>query len=164
MYADRTVRLRRPGNIPAAAGREVNVMKMNPVVHFEMPAEDRKRMAEFYTKVFGWQTQMMGPDMGDYVVVTTTESDNDGPKKPGAINGGFYPKKPDWPAQYPSVVISVDDIDESMKAVADAGGKILGEPMDIPGVGRYVSFYDTEGNRVSMLKALPRMAVRPKSQ
>jgi predicted enzyme related to lactoylglutathione lyase len=139
-------------------------MKMNPVVHFEMPAEDRTRMAKFYTDVFGWQTQMMGPDMGDYVVVTTTESDDNGPKKPGAINGGFYPKKPDWPAQYPSVVISVDDIDQSMKAVTDAGGKVLGEPMDIPGVGRYVSFYDTEGNRVSMLKALPRMNVRPKSQ
>jgi predicted enzyme related to lactoylglutathione lyase len=28
--------------------------KMNPVVHFEMPANDRKRMADFYTKVFGW--------------------------------------------------------------------------------------------------------------
>jgi len=139
-------------------------MKMSPVVHFEMPAEDRTRMARFYTDAFGWQTQMMGPDMNDYVVVTTTESDDNGPKKPGAINGGFYPKKPDWPAQYPSVVISVDDIDESMKAVADAGGKVLGEPMDIPGIGRYVSFYDTEGNRVSMLKALPRMAVRPKSQ
>jgi len=139
-------------------------MKMSPVVHFELPAEDRTRMARFYTDAFGWQTQMMGSDMNDYVVVTTTESDDNGPKKPGAINGGFYPKKPDWPAQYPSVVISVDDIDESMKAVADAGGKVLGEPMDIPGIGRYVSFYDTEGNRVSMLKALPRMAVRPKSQ
>jgi predicted enzyme related to lactoylglutathione lyase len=139
-------------------------MKMSPVVHFEMPAEDRTRMAKFYTDAFGWQAQLMGPDMNDYVVVTTTESDDDGPKKPGAINGGFYPKKPDWPAQYPSVVISVDDIDESMKAVADAGGKVLGEPMDIPGIGRYVSFYDTEGNRVSMLKAAPRMAVRPKSQ
>ena len=44
---------------------------MNPVVHFEMPAQDRKRMAQFYTRAFGWQTQMMGPEMGDYVVVTT---------------------------------------------------------------------------------------------
>lgn len=139
-------------------------MKMSPVVHFEMPAEDRSRMAKFYTDVFGWQTHMLGPEMGDYVTVATTESDDDGPKKPGAINGGFYPKKPDWPAQYPSVVISVDDIDESMEAVAKAGGKVLGEPMDIPGIGRYVSFFDTEGNRVSMLKALPRMATRPKSE
>jgi predicted enzyme related to lactoylglutathione lyase len=31
--------------------------KMYPIVHFEMPAEDKKRMSEFYTKTFGWQTQ-----------------------------------------------------------------------------------------------------------
>src|SRR5258706_4775927 len=85
-------------------------MRMNPVVHFEMPAEDRKRMAKFYSKAFGWQTQMLGPDMGDYVVVTTTESDDGGPKQPGAINGGFYTKQDDFPAQYPAVVISLDDI------------------------------------------------------
>lgn len=138
--------------------------KMNPVVHFEMPATDRKRMSKFYAKAFGWQTQMMGPEMGDYVVVTTTESDDNGPKKPGAINGGFYPKKEDFPAQYPSVVIAVDDIKASMKTVAAAGGKMLGEPMEIPGVGQYVSFFDTEGNRVSMLQPIPRMTVRPKSK
>jgi predicted enzyme related to lactoylglutathione lyase len=139
-------------------------MKMNPVVHFEMPAEDRTRMAKFYSKAFGWQTQMLGPEMGDYVVVTTTESDDGGPKHPGAINGGFFLKKDDWPSQSPSVVIAVDDIDKSMKTVKEAGGKILGDPMDIPGVGKYVSFVDTEGNRVSMLRPLPRMDVRPKSQ
>jgi predicted enzyme related to lactoylglutathione lyase len=55
-------------------------MAMNPVVHFEMPAEDRNRMSKFYTKAFGWQTQLLGPDMGDYVVVATTETDDGGPK------------------------------------------------------------------------------------
>jgi uncharacterized protein len=135
---------------------------INPVVHFEMPFEDRKRMAGFYSKAFGWKTEMLGPDMGDYVVVTTTESDENGPKKPGAINGGFFPKKPDWPAQYPSVVIAVNGIKESMKKVTEAGGKVLGEPMEIPGVGLYVSFFDTEGNRVSMLQPAPRMTVRPR--
>jgi uncharacterized protein len=139
-------------------------MKSNPVVHFEMPAEDRTRMANFYTQAFGWQTQMLGPDMGDYVVVTTTESDDNGPKIPGAINGGFYMKHKDWPAQHPSVVIAVDDIHGAMMKVAEAGGKVLGDPMEIPGVGQYVSFFDTEGNRVSMLQPLPRMAVQPKSQ
>jgi uncharacterized protein len=97
-------------------------------------------------------------------MVTTTESDDNGPKKPGAINGGFFQKNDDLPAQYPSVVISVDDIKVSMKKVADAGGKVLGEPMEIPGVGQYVSFFDTEGNRVSILQPAPRMAVRPKSR
>ena len=131
--------------------------KMNPVVHFEMPAVDRQRMADFYTKTFGWKAQLMGPEMGDYVVVQTTETDAKGMiQTPGAINGGFYPKKDDWPAQYPSVVIAVDDIHASMKKVTDAGGKVLGEPMEIPGVGQYVSFFDTEGNRVSLLQPLPR--------
>ena len=61
---------------------------MNPVVHFEMPAEDRKRIADFYARVFGWRMQMLGPEMGNYVVVTTTEPDEKGrPKKPGAITG-----------------------------------------------------------------------------
>ena len=50
--------------------------KMSPVVHFEMAAEDRKRMADFYTKVFGWKAEMLGPDMGNYVVVRTSETEN----------------------------------------------------------------------------------------
>jgi len=125
---------------------------MNPIVHFEMPAEDRKRVADFYTKVFGWKTQQLGEGMGNYVLATTTDSDEKGPKKPGAINGGFFQKTDDKPAQYPSVVIAVDDIREHIKSVEKAGGKVLGEPGDIPGVGLYVSFLDTEGNRVGMIQ------------
>ena len=130
---------------------------MNPVIHFEMPADDRDRMAEFYASVFGWQAQKLGADMGHYTVVSTTESDATGcPKAPGAINGGFFLKRPDMPAQYPSVVIAVDGIQAAMDKVAAAGGQVLGEPMDIPGVGRYVPFLDTEGNRVGMLQPLAR--------
>jgi hypothetical protein len=126
---------------------------MDPVVHFEMPYEDRQRMAKFYSSTFGWQTQMFGEDMGNYVVATTSESDQSGePKTPGRINGGFFPRKPDWPAQHPSVVVAVEDIQKSIKKVTDAGGKVLGAPMEIPGVGQYVSFTDTEGNRISMLQ------------
>src|SRR5438093_2621947 len=102
---------------------------MNPVVHFEMPAEDRNRMASFYSKAFGWRTQMLGEDMGNYVIATTTEVDETGrPKTPGAISGGFFQKMDSKPAQYPSMVIAVDDIKEAMKKVTDAGGKVLVEP------------------------------------
>ena len=76
---------------------------MNPVVHFEMPAKDRVRMADFYTNVFGWQTQFFGEMRGSYVTVTTSETDEKGrPVMPGTINGGFFPKQADMPAQYPS--------------------------------------------------------------
>jgi predicted enzyme related to lactoylglutathione lyase len=109
-------------------------------------------MADFYTKVFGWKTEQLGEDMGNYVLATTTDSDEKGPKKPGAINGGFFQKTDDKPAQYPSVVIAVDDIEAHIKTLERAGGKVLGEPVDIPGVGRYVSFLDTEGNRIGMIQ------------
>ncbi len=89
--------------------------RMNLVVHFEMPAGDRNRMAKFYAKVFGWETEMLGPEMGDYVVVTTTESDENGPKRPGAVKGGFYLRQKDMPAPHPSIVIAVDDIRTSMR-------------------------------------------------
>lgn len=129
---------------------------MNPVVHFEMPFDDRARMARFYQSAFGWQTQMLGPDMGDYVVATTTDTADGRPTQPGTINGGFFQRKADWPAQHPSVVIAVDDIRAAIGQVSAAGGQVLGEPMAIPGVGQYVSFMDTEGNRVSMLQPLQR--------
>lgn len=129
---------------------------MNPVVHFEMPYEDKARLSSFYAKAFGWQMQPTGEEMGNYVLAITTETKDDRPVQPGAINGGFFEKKPDWPAQHPSVVIEVPDIVESMAQVARAGGEVLGEPMDIPGVGAYISFMDTEGNRVGMLQPLSR--------
>jgi uncharacterized protein len=129
---------------------------MDPVVHFEMPYEDKKRLSAFYKSAFGWQMQGTGEEMGHYVLASTTETGPTGrPKTPGAINGGFFPRKPDWPAQYPSVVIGVGDIGKAMRKIAKAGGKVLGEPMEIPGIGKYVSFTDPEGNRVSILQPAP---------
>jgi predicted enzyme related to lactoylglutathione lyase len=126
-----------------------------------MPYENSERLVKFYKQAFHWQMQKLGQDMGDYVIATTAEIDeNRMIKQPGAINGGFFPKKPDWPAQYPSVVIAVDDIKKAMNNVSDAGGKVLGEPMEIPGIGQYVSLTDTEGNRVSMLQAFPRQEAK----
>ncbi len=135
-------------------------MKKNPVVHFEMPAKDMARVTDFYKNAFGWDMQAMGAEMGAYVVATTTDSDEKTgrPKEPGAINGGFFAYDPQKPAQFPSVVISVDDIKEAMEAVTKAGGEVLGEPVDISGIGMYVSFMDSEGNRVSLLQPSPLMS------
>lgn len=127
---------------------------MSPVVHFEMPAKNKKRVAKFYTSAFGWKMQILGADMGNYILATTSESDKKGfPKEPGMINGGFFeydPKKPGF--SQPSVVVSVNNLKKSMETVIKAGGKVVGKPMDIPGIGMFVSFKDTEGNRVGLLQ------------
>ena len=139
-------------------------MSMNPVVHFEMGYFDNARMKKFYESAFGWKMQQLGADMGNYVVAQTAETDEKGMvKTPGTINGGFYQKIENPLSHAPSVDISVPDIHSAMKAVAAGGGKILGamdehgnpsmEPMMIPGVGLWISFQDTEDNRVSLLQA-----------
>lgn len=130
---------------------------MNPVFHFQLPSEDNKRAADFYAKAFGWQTKQLGPEMGNYMLAYTAESDeNGGSKVPGAINGGFYAKSK--PEQNTRIVIGVDDIKESMEKVKAAGGTIIGgmasktEPDDMPGIGLFISILDTEGNFVSLMQ------------
>jgi hypothetical protein len=126
-------------------------MKKNPVVHFEMPAEDKARVKKFYEEVFGWDMQQLGSDMGDYILAGTTDVDeNQMPKTPGAINGGFYQKGEQGTSTH--LVISVDNLEDHMEIVKKAGGEILGEPMDIPGIGKFVMFKDSEGNKVGMLQ------------
>lgn len=136
---------------------------MDPVVHFEMPAKDKKRVADFYSKTFGWQMQLLGSEMGNYLLAGTTEVDEKNmPKQPGAINGGFFEYQDKEGFNIPHLVISVENLEESIQKVEAAGGKILGGASgpgkidDIPGIGRYVSFEDSEGNHVGMLQPLPR--------
>ena len=128
---------------------------MDPVVHFELPYEDAQRIARFYESAFGWQTRLLGAEMGDYVLATTALNDVRKGAPAGAINGGFFKKNPDLPAQFPAVVISVQNIRLSIKKITDAGGQVLGEPKAIPGIGFYVAFVDPEGNRCSVLEPVP---------
>jgi len=138
---------------------------MNPVVHFEMGYNDSERAKKFYESAFGWKMQQLGEEMGNYVVAQTTETDEKGMiKTPGAINGGFYQKIENPLSHAPSFVIAVEDIAKAMERVVANGGEILGtmkpngersmEPETIPGVGKWISFKDTEGNRVSILQPL----------
>src|SRR5688572_22919508 len=104
---------------------------MNPVTHFEMAGEDMERMKKFYESVFGWKMQQFGPEMGNYVMAQTDETDEQGMlKKTNRINGGFYKKMDDPRMNTPSVIIAVDNLEKSMKKVKGAGGEIMNEPMD----------------------------------
>ena len=120
--------------------------KMDPVIHFELPSTDSGRAAKFYAEAFGWKSAELGPEAGGFVLAFTTETDEKSriPKVRGAINGGFY--KREKPADAVRLTILVDDIRVAMKKVAEAGGKVLGEPFELPGVGLFVSFTDSEGN------------------
>lgn len=129
-------------------------MAMSPVVHFEMPAKDKKRVSKFYATVFGWHMVQMDDDFGGYLMAATTDTDDKTgrPKNPGAINGGFFDYKDDELNRMPHLVIAVDELQKGIKMVNDNGGEVVGKQMDIAGVGKYVSFRDSEGNIVGMLQ------------
>lgn len=138
---------------------------MNRVVHFEIHADDVARAKKFYQDAFGWQMQQMGPDMGDYVVVTSgpgMDKAQDLPKDPG-INGGMMKrnaaKAPEGSSPNAYVcIISVDNIDAYIEKVKKAGGKEHMAKMDVPGVGLLAYYADTEGNVFGMLQPEPMMS------
>ncbi len=119
------------------------------VVHFEIPAENVKKIMKFYSDVFGWKIEKSPMPM-DYWVVQTVPIDEKGtPIRPG-INGGIFPKenKKLGPVNY----ISVDSIDKGIKKVKAAGGKIVQPKTTISGVGSFAIALDPEGNEIGLLQ------------
>jgi len=132
---------------------------MNRVVHFEIHAKDLDRMQKFYHDVFGWDIKDLGPQMGNYRLITTGK-DEAGAQWPG-INGGLTPRMGDTPKGGEPVnafvcTISVENIDETLKKIQAAGGTVALDKMDIPGVGILAYRKDPEGNLFGVLQPAKR--------
>lgn len=116
---------------------------MNKVVHFELPFDDKARSEKFYTEAFGWEINEI-PEI-NYTSVTTTPTDEHMmPTTPGAINGAIVERGSTAPA--PVITISVDSIEEYQKKIEAAGGKVIGPIGEVPNMGYFAYFSDTEGN------------------
>jgi predicted enzyme related to lactoylglutathione lyase len=117
---------------------------MGRVIHFEIHAEDTDRAEAFYTGLFGWTAERYGGPV-DYRVLTT------GPDGSLGINGAILARQGDGPGESEPVnafvcTIEVDAIEETERAVPEAGGQQVVERMEVPGVGQLSYFKDTEGN------------------
>ena len=117
---------------------------MDKVVHFEIPTDDLARAKEFYGSVFEWELQTM--EEMNYTIAMTTPVDEQTqmPTEPGGINGGMMKRSADTPS--PVLTVGVDSIDDSGKKVEAAGGTLVTPRTEIPGMGAFAYFKDTEGN------------------
>lgn len=120
---------------------------MNKVVHFEIPADNLKRAKKFYQTVFGWTMSDFGPETSMAITVKT-DPKTQMPKEPGAINGDISKRMPTF--QHPVVVMNVTSIDKHLKKIVAAGGKKIGKKVEIPNMGFYAYFKDTEGNTLGV--------------
>jgi predicted enzyme related to lactoylglutathione lyase len=122
---------------------------MDKVVHFEIPFDNKERAMKFYSECFGWGLQDM-PEM-NYVMANTVATGPDyRPSEPGAINGGLFARPKEAP--YPALYIGVASVDEAIKKVQAAGGKVVTPKTPIPGMGAYGRVADTEGNIIGLFE------------
>lgn len=110
---------------------------MPRVVHFEIPADDPDKLAEFYKSVFGWTIQKWDGPV-DYWLVTTGSKDQPG------IDGGMGRKSDGMSAVVNTM--DVPSVDEYVAKIEEAGGTITVPKMAIPGVGWMAYFSDPDGN------------------
>ncbi|MGZ8603961.1 MAG: VOC family protein [Actinomycetota bacterium] len=122
---------------------------MNKVVHFEIPVDDVERASAFYASIFGWELQDMREMGMDYTIVRTVPVDErQMPTETGAINGGLMPRTADTPS--PVVTIGVASVDEALQQVEAGGGTVVRPKTEIPGMGSFAYFKDTEGNTIGV--------------
>ncbi len=128
----------------------------NPIVHFEVPADDVERAQSFYRETFGWEFHKFDMPSGQtYYGVTTTEVDEKmRPKKPGEINGGLMKRVN--PGQPFMNYIMVDSIDQMSQTIIANGGIIVMPKMEIaPSMGWIAAFKDTENNIMGLHELPP---------
>ncbi|HEX2776169.1 MAG TPA: VOC family protein [Candidatus Acidoferrales bacterium] len=112
----------------------------NPVVHFEIGCRDTKKTQDFYSSLFDWKFEPMGPA----VMIQTGEA------VAGHINALGHE-----PHHYTIFYVRVDDVQASLDKAKALGGKVLVPPMDIP-TGKFAWMQDPEGNTVGLFKPAKR--------
>ena len=124
---------------------------MNKVTHFEIPFDDQARAEKFYSDVFGWQINKF--EGMDYWLVTTVPCDESMmPKEAGAINGGLT--KRDETSKNPVIVVDVPNMEEHLKKIESAGGKIVMPTVPVGDFGLYSRVADPEGNIIGVWQML----------
>ncbi|MDD1668191.1 MAG: VOC family protein [Methanomicrobiales archaeon] len=117
---------------------------MSRVIHFEIPSGDPERLAGFYRKLFGWEIANWGPV--EYWLVMT------GPDSEPGINGAIARRDV---REGTRNTVSVPSADETLRKIAEIGGKALTRKMTVPGVGYHALCQDPEGNVFGIMEMDP---------
>lgn len=126
---------------------------MGKVTHFEIPADDVARAKAFYGSVFGWTLQDFEMNGGTYTIAQTVPvNDQQIPEEPGAINGGMTERTAT--TSHPVITMEVDSIDEALRKVEAGGGSTVTPRTEIPGLGAFAYFKDSEGNTMGLWENL----------
>ena len=111
-----------------------------PITHFEIASPNLESATEFYRQLFDWS---VGEELSDgYRLVQTAE---------GSIGGGLL-RTPHGVFPYVTIYVSVDDLQASLEKAEELGGKMVVEPMPIPGAGTFAMFQDPDGVMIGLFE------------
>jgi uncharacterized protein len=109
--------------------------------HFDIPVDDATRAKQFYKDVFGWDMKKLESQVDPKVELWMCETEDENGRK--GITGGMMKRN-----TLPSVTnyISVNSIDEYISKINKSGGKVTMPRTQIPNVGSFAMFLDSENN------------------
>jgi uncharacterized protein len=110
----------------------------NPVVHFEIGCQNNEKTANYFSQLFGWKMQGMGP-----ATMIDTGS--------GSGIQGHITALGHEPQRYTIFYVQVDDVQAFLDKAGKLGGKTLVPPVQIP-TGTFAWFADPEGNTIGLWK------------
>ena len=104
-------------------------------VWHEQVSSDPKQAQDFYTQLFGWDTEVFKPGEVDYAMISSG----------GQSHGGFGKAQEGAPPPHWLSHVRVEDVDETTDKVKNAGGKLLAGPFEMGEVGRMAIISDPQG-------------------
>jgi uncharacterized protein len=113
---------------------------VNPVVHFEIAGDDRKKLCEFYGTIFGWKIDQA--EEMDYGMVDTLSS--------RGLNGGITTASEKFKKGV-TLYVGVSDIQGKLDKAVELGAEMLQPVTEIPGVVTFATFRDPHGNTTGLV-------------
>ncbi len=109
---------------------------MAKMEHFEIPVDDIARAQTFYRAVLGYEYQPWDDEMGMLL-----QPDGEG------VNGDLHVR---GATPHPTVVFTVDRIEDVVAAATAHGGERIGEIQPMGEGARWVYIRDSEGNLIGL--------------
>jgi predicted enzyme related to lactoylglutathione lyase len=119
----------------------------------ELIARDVEKAKAFYAATLGWSYERSAMPNGKPYWLAKVD---------GVPVAGLFEMTdvmPDMPAHVPShwfSYIEVDDVDARAKAVAAAGGRLMRDVFEVPGVGRLAIMNDASGAGIGWMTSAKR--------
>lgn len=114
-------------------------MPLNSFCRVEISVADLKRAKKFYKSVFEWNFESVDNDSVLF-------------NPPDGIGGSLVKSDSKNDTSSVTIFIQVEDTEKILESIVENGGTIEQIKTEIPNIGWFAKFRDTEGNLIGLLE------------